>query len=249
MGLSGVENAIANTKEAFGIITSTADGKILAGSAGLISGAGVLGMLLTSPGLAYQTGSIYGSKGQVGLHSLELLAELYSQEAYNLNTVYVATDVISGEEIKLNPAMLYSFLAQCQLGLSDKEKVLKSLKQYLNEGIPDIQDEYKKKLLQKIIDKESNPGAFMVEVGKDKGFWSFIGEERTAESVQFDMLFDKVPASVTQPIEDLIAGIENEVKHLRSLLTKYVANVEKMFEKDDELASLINGMKSELRGA
>ena len=240
LGLSGTEALINDIKtsynqsEYFKAITSTLNTSNDVNS-------GILNILNSPLALFYQGRQIYNHFDLVGNHGIEVLINMYkNQDPTHRQSFYNFTDPTSGKPIIMEKSAMKQFLIGCFESLENKELAIAKLDDYIENTTQRLYQDSVNKLLAKMNEKEANPDAFFSEVG-GLGFFSWVSDSRVVvDGLVFDKDIRGFSNSVNSSLDELKSMLLNQRKHLKEFIEKVLSLGEKIFEKDEELAAIIN---------
>ncbi|MDV2686103.1 DUF6792 domain-containing protein [Alkalihalophilus lindianensis] len=198
--------------------------------------------VLQSPGTWYQAYDVWSNFDLVHNHSLSTLIDYYNAQMHEKLTLFQVQDAISGKYVMLNKSDLKEFSLRYEHAIEQKYQILQDLRAFIHQELDDLYDSVKRDLQTKMQALEASPGS-LVSTPKRSYSGGVLGgslsEFRTVERVEFDRYFEPIDESMTNPINDVIVQVENEINHLETFLSSFQATYNEMFDTDQSIASSI----------
>ncbi|WP_368505303.1 DUF6792 domain-containing protein [Alkalihalophilus sp. As8PL] len=241
VGMEGVQYTMTNWKEVLSQSAKRPEGRFA-----LFVGAHELknraSSVLQSPGTWYQAYDVWSNLDLVHNHSLSTLIDYYNAQMHEKLTLFQVQDAISGKYVMLNKSDLKEFSLRYEYAIEQKYQIVQDLRAFMHQELDDLYDGVKRNLQTKMQALEASPGS-LVSTPKRSYSGGVLGgslsEFRTVERVEFDRYFEPIDESMTNPINDVIVQVENEINHLETFLSSFQATYNEMFDTDQSIASSI----------
>jgi hypothetical protein len=241
VGMEGVQYTMTNWKEVLSQSAKRPEGRFA-----LFVGAHELknraSSVLQSPGTWYQAYDVWSNLDLVHNHSLSTLIDFYNAQMHEKLTLFQVQDAISGKYVMLNKSDLKEFSLRYEHAIEQKYQIVQDLRAFMHQELDDLYDSVKRDLQTKMQALEASPGS-LVSTPKRSYSGGVLGgslsDFRTVERVEFDRYFEPIDESMTNPINDVIVQVENEINHLETFLSSFQATYNEMFDTDQSIASSI----------
>lgn len=201
---------------------------------GVTGGTGAGALLLSNPLFAVKAYDVTMAFGQMDLHSMDVFIDAYKESDKPILVQYV--DPGSGKRIFVNADKLLQVRDTLNTALEEKKQALKKLKEYLEHEIYEQASLQKSRYRVEMSEKEANWRQFLTSEGKTYG----EADLYKPTGISFRREFDEIDASVYDSISEMIELYQLEHDQLEKLYSSFEANLQTIFEVDEELAQKIS---------